>query len=380
MTTETILTGTVLVLRDALLRGTVVLRDGRIADVQPGDCITGGALDLGGDYLLPGIVDLHSDNLERQAQPRTTARWPSRSALMAHDAQCATAGITTVLDALCVGNNPGFDEGRLQTFRDGVADLDAMADTGLLKAEHLLHLRCEIAAADMLPLFDPVAEHHLVHMVSLMDHCPGFGQYADVEFYRALRRREGAQDAAIDRHIADSQAERARMRDPNRRAVLARMAERGIALASHDDRTEEEVAENAADGIRISEFPVTMGAAAAARRYAMQVVVGAPNIVRGGSHSGNVAAASLVHAGAVDAFASDYVPASLIEAAFHCAASARITLPQAVSLITDQPARMVGLHDRGRIAPGLRADLVRVHVHAGMPVVRQVWHAGDRVA
>ena len=100
MTGETILTGAVLVLREALLRGTVVVRDGRIADVQPGDCIIGGALDLGGDYLLPGIVDLHSDNLERQAQPRTTARWPSRSALMAHDAQCATAGITTVLDAL----------------------------------------------------------------------------------------------------------------------------------------------------------------------------------------------------------------------------------------------------------------------------------------
>jgi alpha-D-ribose 1-methylphosphonate 5-triphosphate diphosphatase len=378
--TETILTGAMLVLRDTLLRGTVVLRDGHIADIQPGDCVIGGAFDLAGDYLLPGIVDLHSDNLERQAQPRTTARWPSRSALMAHDAQCATSGITTVLDALCVGNNPGFDDGRLQTFRDGVADLDAMADTGLLKAEHLLHLRCEIAAADMLPLFEPVAEHPLVRMVSLMDHCPGFGQYADLEFYRALRRREGADDAAVDRHIIDSQAERSRMREANRRAVLARMAERGVALASHDDRTEEEVAENAAAGIRISEFPVTMRAAAAARASAMRVVVGAPNIVRGGSHSGNVAAADLVEAGAVDAFASDYVPASLIEAAFHCAASGRITLPQAIGFITDQPARMIGLDDRGWIAPGMRADLARVHVHAGLPVVRQVWRAGDRVA
>lgn len=380
MTAETILTGAVLVLPDSLLRGTLVLRGDRVVEMQPGRSALATALDLEGDYLLPGLVDLHSDNLERQAQPRSTARWPSRSALMTHDAQCATSGITTVLDALCVGNNPGFDDGRLQTFRDGVADLEAMAATGLLKTEHLLHLRCEIAAADMLPLFDPVAEHPLVRMVSMMDHCPGYGQYADLEFYRALRRRDGADDAAIDRHIADSQAERAQMRSANRRAVLDRMAERSIALASHDDRTEEEVAENAADGIRISEFPVTMEAAAAARTHAMQVVVGAPNIVRGGSHSGNVAAADLVAAGAVDAFASDYVPASLVEAAFRCAASGRIGLPHAVGFITDQPARMVGLDDRGRIAPGLRADLVRVHVHAGLPVVRQVWRAGHRVA
>jgi len=375
---ETILTNAVLVLPDALLRGTVLLRDGRIADVQPNTSASDGAVDVAGDYLLPGIVDLHSDNLERQAQPRSTARWPSRSALVAHDAQCAAAGITTVLDALCVGNNPGFDEGRLRTFREGVADLDAMADTGLLKAEHFLHLRCEIAAADMLALFEPVAKHPLVRLVSLMDHCPGFGQYADLDRYRALRRHEGVADAAIERHIADARAERARTLGANRRAVLARMAGRGVALASHDDRTAAEVAENAADGIRISEFPVTMPAAEAARAHGMQIVVGAPNMVRGGSHSGNVAAADLLRAGAVDAFASDYVPASLVEAAFLSVDA--ISLPQAVALVTHRPARLAGFADRGRIAAGMRADLVRVRVHENLPLVRAVWRGGERVA
>jgi alpha-D-ribose 1-methylphosphonate 5-triphosphate diphosphatase len=109
------------------------------------------------------------------------------------------------------------------------------------------------------------------------------------------------------------------------------------------------------------------------------VIAGAPNIVRGGSHSGNVAAAELIRDGAVDALASDYVPASLIEAAFACAGPAGITLPESVALITANPATIAGLRDRGRIAPGLRADLVRVREHEGIPVVRQVWRAGERV-
>jgi alpha-D-ribose 1-methylphosphonate 5-triphosphate diphosphatase len=231
----------------------------------------------------------------------------------------------------------------------------------------------------MLELFDPVADHPLVRMISLMDHSPGVGQYANIDFYKDLRRRGGLEEEAIDRRIREMQEQRARTRDPNRRALLDRVRGRGIAIASHDDRTVEEVAENAADGICISEFPVTMEAAQAAKRVGMQVIAGAPNIVRGGSHSGNVAAADLVRAGAVDAFASDYVPPSLIEAAFQCSREAGISLPEAVAMVTDQPAQMVGLTDRGRLAPGLRADLVRIRLLHTLPVVRQVWHAGERV-
>src|SRR5208282_3003542 len=149
------------------------------------------------------------------------------------------------------------------------------------------------------------------------------------------------------RRIGELQAQRERLRGPNRRALLDRVAGRvagqDLALASHDDRTVEEIAENAADGIRISEFPVTMVAAKAAKQAGMQVVAGAPNIVRGGSHSGNVSVTDLLREAALDAFASDYVPSSLIEAAFHCARSG-ITLPDAMALIADRPARLAGLH------------------------------------
>lgn len=378
MTQETILTNAILVLPHETLIGTIILQGQFIADIQPGRSHAATAIDLGGDTLIPGVVDVHTDNLERQVQPRSLARWPSRSAMVAHDAQCAAAGVTTVLDALCLGDL-GFDKERIRTFQEGVIDLDALTEAGLLKSDHFLHLRCEIPALDMLELFDPVADHPLVRMISLMDHSPGVGQYANMDFYRKLRRQGGLDEATVERRIGEMQEQRARLRDPNRRALLDRVRGTTIALASHDDRTEAEIAENAADGIRISEFPVSMEAATAAKRAGMQVIAGAPNIVRGGSHSGNVNAVDLLRAGAVDAFASDYVPPSLIEAAFQCAREENISLSAAIAMISDHPARMSGLPDRGRLEAGLRADLVRVRIFGTLPIVRQVWSAGERV-
>ena len=377
MTQETILTNAILVLRDEILTGTIVMNGRVIADIQAGPSAVRTAIDVGGDYVIPGVVDVHTDNLERQVQPRSLARWPSRSAMVAHDAQCAAAGVTTVLDALCLGDL-GFDKERIKTFQDGVVDLDALTEAGLLKSQHFLHLRCEVPAADVLDLFDPMADHPLVRMISLMDHSPGVGQYADMDFYRKLRRQGGLDEATVERRIGEMQAQRVRLRDPNRKALLDRVRGTTIALASHDDRTVEEIAENAADGIGISEFPVTMEAAKAAKAAGMAVIAGAPNIVRGGSHSGNVSAADLVRAGSVDAFASDYVPPSLIEAAFQCVREHGLTLSAAIAMVSDHPARMSGLPDRGRLETGLRADMVRVRLHGTLPIVRQVWSNGER--
>jgi alpha-D-ribose 1-methylphosphonate 5-triphosphate diphosphatase len=380
MTAETILTNALLVLPDQILDGTIVIRGDRIVEVQPGRSHAAGAQDMGGDHLIPGIVDVHTDNLERQVQPRATARWPSRSAMIAHDSQTAAAGVTTVLDALCLGDL-GFDTGRTQTFREGVQDLDALAPTGLLRSEHFLHLRCELPAADMTPLLDEVADHPLVRMVSLMDHSPGVGQYRDIDRYRAMRiRQQSLTPDMVDARIAELLEQRGRLRETQRRWLLDRVRHRHLPLASHDDATPEEVAANAADGIMISEFPVSIEAAAAAKRLGVQVIAGAPNIVRGGSHSGNVAAADLIRANAVDVLASDYVPPAMVEAAWLAVGHGDTTLPAAIAMITDRAARMAGFADRGRIEAGLRADLVRVRPHEGHAIVRCVWRAGERVA
>ncbi|MDJ0391385.1 alpha-D-ribose 1-methylphosphonate 5-triphosphate diphosphatase [Roseomonas sp. E05] len=379
MTPETILTNALLVLPDRVQPGTLVLREGRIAEVQPGRSQLASALDLEGDHLIPGVVDVHTDNLERQVQPRSLARWPSRSAFLSHDAQTAAAGVTTVLDALCLGDL-GFDAERTETFLNGVKDLDALAPTGLLKSEHFLHLRCELPAADLLPLLETVADHPAVRLVSLMDHTPGVGQYVDIDRYRQMRQRGGKSVEEVERRIRELVEQRARLRDPQRRALLDRLAHRDMPLASHDDWNAAEIEENAADGILISEFPVSRMAAEAAHRHGMKIIAGAPNIVRGGSHSGNVAAADLLRSGLVDVFASDYVPPAMIEAAWRAVSETGISLPAAVATITDAPARMLRMADRGRIEAGLRADLVRIRPLGEMPVIRAVWRGGERVA
>jgi alpha-D-ribose 1-methylphosphonate 5-triphosphate diphosphatase len=375
---QTILTNAAIVLPEAVLRGTVVVQGGRIAEVQPGRSAAPGALDMDGDVLMAGAIDLHTDNLERQVQPRPNARWPSRAALLAHDAQCAAAGITTVFDSLCVADL-GFGEGRPRTCADAIADLDALAPTGLLRAEHFLHLRCELPAPGMPEALDAWADHPALRLVSLMDHTPGTGQYSDLARYRAMRRGEGETPRQTNDRIEALQDRCRRLRAPNRRAVLARLAGLGVVLASHDDRTEAEIAENLACGVGVSEFPVTREAAHAARAGGMAVIAGAPNVVRGGSHSGNVAAHALLGDGLVDALASDYAPVALVHAAFLAAALPGFTLPGAVALVNAVPARIAGLADRGRIAPGLLADLVRVRRHEGLPVIRQVWRRGERV-
>lgn len=376
---ETILTNARIVTRDAVVSGTLRIVDGRITEIAEGSSTAAGAIDCEGDLIIPGLVDLHTDNLERQVLPRSNARWPGVSAYLAHDAQCIAAGVTTVLDALCLGDL-GFDTERGQTFRDGVRDLDRLADAGVLKADHHLHLRCEIPALDMPEALESVADHPRVVMASLMDHSPGVGQYRDLERYRAMRVRQTKMtDAEVERRVGELLERRERLRRPQRDWMLARIAHRDLPLASHDDDTEATIAENLADGIRISEFPVTHVAAKAAKENGMEVIAGAPNIVRGGSHSGNVNAAELVEAGRVDAFASDYVPSSMMEAAWGLAARGALPVPEAIALVTDRPARMARMADRGRIAPGLRADLVRLRPFEALPALRGVWVAGERV-
>ncbi len=373
----TILKNARLILDDRVMTGCLALEAGIITRIDESNSRTG--IDCEGDYLAPGIVDLHTDNLERQVLPRSNARWPSRSALLAHDAQCVAAGVTTVLDALCVGDI-GFEQTRNETFRNGMRDLRALVSADLLKSDHHVHLRCELPVSDLPELLDSAIDDPRVKLVSVMDHSPGVGQYADIEKYRRMRRQEGHSPPAIDAMIARNVEAQERFAKPNRALVLELARARAVPVASHDDRTVQEIARNHADGIAIAEFPVTLEAAQAARPLGMAIIAGAPNIVRGGSHSGNVAALDLVRAGLVDALASDYVPASMVEAAFGCVAHGVLTLPTAIQRVSGQPAAMVGLTDRGRIAVGLRADLVRIRLHGDLPIIRAVWRAGERVA
>jgi len=307
--------------------------------------------------------------------------WHPSAAVMAHDAQMAASGITTVFDAVALGD---VDEGS-----DRIAFLEIMLDAleqsqarGHLRAEHRLHLRCEVSWADIVDTFESLADDPLLGVVSVMDHSPGQRQFTREDKYRTYYMGKlGLSAAEMDAFAQRQMDASARHSDANRRAIAERVRQRGLILATHDDATLDHVAEAAELGAQFSEFPTTLEAARAAHEADMRVLMGAPNLVRGGSHSGNVSAAELAEAGCLDVLSSDYVPISLIHAAFMLArAPLAMPLHEAVAKVTELPARIAGLVDRGAIVAGRRADLVRVHDTGDAPVIRAVWREGRQIA
>ena len=377
MTEAIVLTNARIVTAEEVVDGTLVMRDGLIAEVAPGPSRAPGAIDLDGDWLLPGLVELHTDNLERAFSPRLGVRWPADAAMLTHDSQVAAAGITTVGDAVCVGYYGGKSE-RLDYLNLSIDVLHRAQAARALKADHFLHLRLELADPHMLELFEPLMREPSLRLISFMDHTPGQRQYRDVARFRALHagRGEADVDALIERRVEQQRLHAQSQLD----AVLQLIEGHSAIRASHDDTTPEHVADALACGCRIAEFPTTIAAAEAARAGGMSIVMGAPNLVLGASHSGNVSAAELVEIGLLDVFSSDYVPASLLHAAFLLHEGFGIPMPDAIAPITRTPAELIGLADRGRIALGRRADLVRTRSVGTTPTVVAVWRHGRRIA
>ncbi|KQT50942.1 phosphonate metabolism protein PhnM [Aureimonas sp. Leaf454] len=379
MTAERILDNARLVLSDEVVAGHLVLRDGRIAAIGSGRA--GRGEDLGGDVLMPGLVELHTDHIEGHYLPRPRVRWDKTAALQAHDAQIAASGITTVFDALRVGMEETADIG-LDDMREMGETIVAAKAAGRLRADHFIHLRCEVSAASASEGFARMEANPLLRLVSLMDHAPGQRQFVDISAYRAYHiAKFRFSEAEFEAFCAVRIAESERHAPDNRAVISARCRGLGIPLASHDDATLAHVEESKSLGVALAEFPTTLDAARASHEAGLQVLMGAPNVVRGGSHSGNISAAALLRAGVLDILSSDYVPFSLVQAVFQMSDSGLATLPAAVRLVTRNPAEAVGLLDRGAIAQGLRADLVRVRPVAGeTPVVAEVYREGRRVA
>ena len=379
MSAETVFTNSRIVLDDRIMSGSILIRDGKIEDISEGTIRSGE--DFEGDYLIPGLIELHTDHLEQHYSPRPGVRWNTTAAIQAHDAQVATSGITTVFDCLRMGadEDGGFEKGEMRGLADAIQSAQA---EGRLRAEHLFHLRCEVSSDNVLEHFADFEQDSDVRLVSLMDHAPGQRQFQSMDQYVLYyKEKRGLSDEAFAHFVARRQAASAKYSAIHRDELAHKCAERGITVASHDDATLEHVEEAIGHGVRLAEFPTSFDAADASHKAGMSVLMGAPNIVRGKSHSGNIAARALAERGVLDVLSSDYVPLSLLHAPFVLADDLDgISLPQAIAMVTSTPARTVGLDDRGRIAPGLRADLVRVHREHGVPVARATWRQGRRVA
>ena len=374
---DLVLTNARIVLANEVVEGSVRVDGGMITDIG---APSRSGVDLDGDYLIPGLVELHTDHLETHYAPRPRVRWNPVAAVQAHDAQIAASGITTVLDAIRVGLDQDTDvsASEMRILSDAIG---AGMRAGRLRAEHHIHLRCEVSAPDCLDSFDFYRDDPQVRLVSLMDHAPGQRQFTSMDACRAYYQgKRKMSDAVFDEFVRLRNEQSQAYAGPTRRAIAEICNEKGIVLASHDDATRDHVEEAEALGLHIAEFPTTLEAAKASRQAGMAILMGGPNVVRGGSHSGNVSARALAEADLLDIVSSDYIPFSMLQSAFSLAETVEgISLSKAIQLVTKRPAEAGGFHDRGESAIGKRAEFVHLRVEDGIPIVLTVWRQGRRV-
>lgn len=381
MTQTTILANARLVLADEVISGSLTFADGVITSVDQGTSVPTGAMDCDGDYVVPGLVELHTDNLERHLSPRPGVNWPHNAAIAAHDAELASTGITTVFDAVRLGfiEYSGTRDMMAPYARSMVSEILAAREHGLLKISHHIHLRAEICSNSLADELEEFGPEDRIGIISLMDHTPGQRQFADISQYeKYMRGKHGLSQHEFDEHVKERKQLRARVVEKHEAAAVNAAAAFGAVLASHDDTTHEHVERSAEHGIKLAEFPTTIGAAHACHAHGIAIMMGAPNLVRGGSHSGNVAAHTLAERDLLDIVSSDYVPSALLYSALKLS-ELWGDMPRAVQTVTSAPAKAVNLDDRGTIANGFRADLVRFHVLDDVPLIRGVWSNGMQV-
>lgn len=381
MTDEAILANARLVLKDEVITGSLRMSDGIITDIDHGAAVPPGAIDCGKDYVSPGLIELHTDNLERHIAPRPKVDWPHRAAIVAHDRELAGTGITTVFDAIRVGSIV-TDRGRKYgKYARQMADeiLQARAD-GLLRISHHLHLRAEICSETLEEELDEFGPDDRVGIVSLMDHTPGQRQFKDIrKFEEYVCGKHGMSSEGFTDYVDFLYGLQSRLGARHEAAAVAAARRYDATLASHDDTTSDQVAVSSSHGVRIAEFPTTLEAARACRAQDISVIMGAPNLVRGGSHSGNVAAHELADADLLDILSSDYIPAALLMAAVQLG-QIWGDMARGIACVTAAPASRINLDDRGTLEPGKRADVIRFSCRTGDPAIQAAWSAGTRVA
>ncbi|MEM9793754.1 MAG: alpha-D-ribose 1-methylphosphonate 5-triphosphate diphosphatase [Pseudomonadota bacterium] len=379
MSADLCLANAQLVLPDRVALGAMTIEAGIITEITEGDSLPTGALNCGGDLVLPGLVELHTDNVERHIEPRPEVDWPHLPALLAHDAELASTGITTVFDAMRVGSIHS-GKGRYIDYARKLADeLLAARAEGMFKISHFLHLRAEICSETLLEELAAFGPEDRVGIVSLMDHTPGQRQFRDLTALKTyVTKKRGMNDAEFADHVQNLLGLQDRFGAKHEKGAVAEATRLGAVLASHDDTTAEHVVTSATNGVGFAEFPTTVEAAQACREQGIAVMMGAPNLIRGGSHSGNVAAEELAKQDLLDIVSSDYVPSALLLSAFHLA---RIwnDLPRAIATVTRNPAQAARLDDRGVLKVGMRGDVLRVRQTEATPLLRGVWSQGTKI-
>lgn len=378
---EQIYTNYRLLLPNEEILGTIAIKDDIIADIQPG--IVSQGQDGAGNYLLPGLIELHTDNLEKCISPRPGVRWNLDAAAVNHDRDLISSGITTVCDAIAVGDvTPKQDSLRLHHYAPIIDAVFEGQAAGRFSADHLLHLRCELGYEHLYNTIEPYARHPLLALISLMDHTPGQRQFVNVDKYKQYYvGKHGVPIEKMEEFVTMRLENQRQYAKNNRQALVTLTQEKGISLASHDDATTEHVQQAIAEGVVLAEFPTTIDAAKEAHSNGLQVLMGAPNLVLGGSHSGNVSAMKLVELDIVDIISSDYVPRSLLQSIFIICQQTNKPLYVAIALVTINAAKAINLDNEiGSLEVGKQADFITVYDDGIVPRILEVYKQGKRVA
>ncbi|NBR33664.1 MAG: alpha-D-ribose 1-methylphosphonate 5-triphosphate diphosphatase [Rhodobacteraceae bacterium] len=380
MTQDLILTNAQLVLEDEILKGTIVCRDGMISDISSSNTCASGRIDCNGRFVAPGLVELHTDNLERHLEPRPAVKWPRQMAVLAHDAELASCGVTTVFDAMRVGSIPSSDKTDTDSYaRDLATVLRDLKAKDYLKISHFIHLRAEVCSETLEQELNEFTPDDRVRIISVMDHTPEARQFADLRQLRIyMTKKRGITDQEFEEHVKKLKEISKRNASRHEQAACDAAARLGSVLASHDDTTKEHVRISVERNMTFAEFPTTLEAAQACRDNNIAIMMGAPNLIRGGSHSGNVSALDLAESGLLDILSSDYVPAALFQAAIKLAQHWD-DLPRAINSVTKAPALAAGLKDRGTLAIGQRADIIQFERIEDIGLIHQVWSQGKSV-
>ncbi len=375
-----------IVLPDQTLeRGSILIEDGLIVDIIEGAAPITVPI-LNGLTLIPGLIDLHGDMLERDVQPRPSARFPTEIGLLELDKRLAGAGITTAYAAISFAWR-GNDLRSQESATEMIETLNRLNDDTLV--DMYVHARFEVTNSSTGPILSDLLERQLVQLVSIMDHTPGQGQYSDVDRYLNFMQKwlgvdinvlGTSKEEIMTKMKANiiEQAEAPRDWDVVR-DVIAIALKHNIPIASHDDDTMQKVIEQAEMGVTISEFPVSREAAKAAKDNGMYTIMGAPNAYRGRSTSDNLSAMDAINDGLVDILATDYYPAAMLHTAFKLYRDDIMPLHESIKLVSSNAADAMHMTDRGRIEKGYSADLVLVQENTKFPQVRGTFRKGQPI-
>jgi alpha-D-ribose 1-methylphosphonate 5-triphosphate diphosphatase len=370
---QTLIRGATLVLPDRLIDdGWLLIEDTRILALGHTATCPAGAnriISAGGDLLLPGLIDLHSDAIEKMVQPRPNVQVAMPIPLLEMDWRLAGSGITTEFHAL------SLDDAEFGIRSEDFVDqfVTALFNTESLLMRHRLHARLEITSDRGEMAVAQLISGGTAQLVSLMDHTPGQGQYLTEESYVEYITSTTAWSADdVAEHLVQKRLQA--QGNSRRIARTARLAqEYGVALATHDDDSIAKVEEWSELGVNITEFPTTLAAARRAKEVGLAVCMGAPNVLLGRSTGGHVSALEAIQAGAVDILCADYYPRAMLAAMFKLVNDGYCTLPHAAKMVTANPARAVKMAEYGELAVGNIADVILIRQHSAKEqIVRMV--------